>query len=500
VLAYFGCSRLLLAAATFLRRARINLHLLVHGILRDWRNSFWLHMVLRIFTDSGVALRQRFVGLFALLFAFGSMLSAFGQASGVVSADTPSPQNAPLTLTFQDALLRAKKNNPEYHAAFTEYRSAKEDKVQARAALLPNVNYTTSFTYTQGGGIPGVGRYIANNGVHEYLSQGNAHEAISLGGIADYRRTAALEALTKARAEIAARGLVVTITQSYYGFVTAQRKFANTQRASTQAHSFFDTTQKLERGGEVAHSDVIKAQLQMEQADRDLRASELEMNKSRLELSILVFADFNQNFSVVDDLQSPQALPSFAEVQIAAGNRNPQLRAAIANLQAARSGVGSAWNGILPSLSLDYFYGIDATHFAVRTDGVRNLGYAAAATLQLPIWNWGSSVSKLKQAGLRREQAKVELTFAQRQFLADMRILYDDAQLGRAELDSLSRSAELAQESLRLTTMRYQAGEATVLEVVDAQNTLTSSLNALNDGQVRFKVAMANLQTLTGTL
>jgi len=81
-----------------------------------------------------------------------------------------------------------------------------------------------------------------------------------------------------------------------------------------------------------------------------------------------------------------------------------------------------------------------------------------------------------------------------------MRILYDDAQLGRAELDSLSRSAELAQESLRLTTMRYQAGEATVLEVVDAQNTLTSSLNALNDGQVRFKVAMANLQTLTGTL
>jgi outer membrane protein TolC len=52
---------------------------------------------------------------------------------------------------------------------------------------------------------------------------------------------------------------------------------------------------------------------------------------------------------------------------------------------------------------------------------------------------------------------------------------------------------------LRLTTLRYQAGEATVLEVVDAQNTLTLAQNALGDGQVRYRVAVANLQTLTGT-
>ena len=58
----------------------------------------------------------------------------------------------------------------------------------------------------------------------------------------------------------------------------------------------------------------------------------------------------------------------------------------------------------------------------------------------------------------------------------------------------------MAAESLRLTTLRYQAGEATVLEVVDAQNTLTQAINAYDDGQVRFRVAMANLQTLTGTL
>jgi outer membrane protein TolC len=106
----------------------------------------------------------------------------------------------------------------------------------------------------------------------------------------------------------------------------------------------------------------------------------------------------------------------------------------------------------------------------------------------------------VKQAKLVRRQAQVELSAVQRQFLADLRSFYSEAQIARTELESLSSSADLAAESLRLTTLRYQGGEATVLEVVDAQNTLTQAQNAYDDGQVRFRLAMANLQTLTGTL
>ena len=201
----------------------------------------------------------------------------------------------------------------------------------------------------------------------------------------------------------------------------------------------------------------------------------------------------------------PEPLPGFPEVQAAAANKNPELRAALAALQQAHREVAVAWNGFLPSLSLDYFYGIDANHFATYqtdplTGRVRNLGYAATATLQLPIWNWGSNRSKVKQADLRQQQARVELSFAQRQLLAKLQTLYKEAETARSELESLDQSAELAAESLRLITMRYQAGESTVLEVVDAQNTLTLTRNAFNDGQARFRVSMANLQTLTGSL
>jgi outer membrane protein TolC len=214
---------------------------------------------------------------------------------------------------------------------------------------------------------------------------------------------------------------------------------------------------------------------------------------------VMLFPDFNQDFAVVDDLQTPEPLPSFAEVEAAGKKNNPDLRAALAALEVAEHEVAAAWGGLLPSLSIDYFYGIDSNQFAIRSNGVRNLGYSTVASLQIPIFSWGADRSKLKQAELRRDQAHVELSFAQRELLSHLRQFYSEAETSRSEMESLASSAELAADSMRLITLRYQAGESTVLEVVDAQNTLTTARNAYDDGQARFRVAVANLQTLTGS-
>ena len=414
------------------------------------------------------------------------------------TAETDSTR-VPLVLTLQDALARAKANDPRFRSALTDLGVAHQDTVQSRAQLLPNVNYNMQYIYTQGNGTA-TGRFLANNGVHEYIAQGNVHQALSPGMFAEYRKAAAAEALMRAKSEIATRGLVVTVVQAYYGYVVAQRKYATAQKAAAEADHFLGISQKLQNGGEVARSDVIKAQIQNNQQRRDLQDALLAMNKTRLELAVLLFPNFDENFSVVDDLSLPDPLPSFVEVQAAATKNNPTLRAALATLRQSNQAVSVAWTAMLPSITLDYFYGIDANQFAVRDrNGFRNLGYGATATLQLPIWSWGAGASKIKQADLKRQQANVELSFAERRLLADLRSFYEETGTLRAQLELLSQTAELAADSLRLTTLRYQAGEATVLEVVDAQNTLTQARNAYDDGQVRFRVALANLQTLTGS-
>lgn len=422
-------------------------------------------------------------------------VSGKAQEAGSGSAST----SAPLTITFSDALKRAEANNPALQAAYTAAGMAHQDLVQSRAALLPNASYNMSYLYTQGTRNPNAPViFIANNSVNEYVAQGNVHQELSLQNFAGYGRAEAAQAVARAKSEIARRGLAVTVTQAYYGYVAAQRKYASEQRASDEAQRFMDITQKLEKGGEVAHSDVVKARIQFQQQQRDLREAELGMNKARLELAVLLFPDFTENFAVADDTGTPEALPSFEEVTAAAAGNNPDLRAAQAALRQARREVMGAWGAVLPSFSVDYWYGIDATQLATRTDGFNNLGNSAAVTLQLPIWNWGANTSKIKQANLQKKQAAVELSAAQRTLLANIHEFYDEARAAREELELLASSAQLAAESLRLTNLRYRGGEATVLEVVDAQNTLTAAANAYNDGQVRMRVAVANLQTLTG--
>ena len=424
----------------------------------------------------------------------GAQTAAPPQAAAQTGAGTGTVE-----LTLADALVRAKANSPAFQAAVTQYGLAKEDRVQTRAALLPNINYASSFIYTQGNGTPS-GIFIANNGVHEYISQGIAHEALNFGSWAGYQRTVAAQALAQAKAEIAARGLVVTVVQNFYGLLAAQDKTANVARATDEAQHFLELSKKLEAGGEVAHSDAIKAQIQANDAQRLLQETRLAEQNARLTLSVLLFPNFFQDFRLVDDLATTPALPLQAEAEQLAKNNNPELKAALEVATIADQEVTVAKAGYLPSLSIDFFYGIDANQFATYDrNGHQNLGYSGVATLNIPIFSWGATQSKVKQAELQRHQAQIELSAAQRQALADFQSFYAEAQTALGQLDTLRSSATLAVDSLRLTTLRYQAGEATALEVVDAQNTLTAARNAQSDGEARYHLALANLQTLTGT-
>jgi outer membrane protein TolC len=430
------------------------------------------------------------------------VLLALGAAQAQVAvptqAGTAQSPTDPVVLSLADALARAKMNSPQFQAAVTEMGLAREDRYQARAALLPGVDYNNSFIYTQGNGTAS-GRYIGNNGVHEYISQGVAHEAIGAAQVLDYQRSSAAHALAKARAEIAARGLNVTVVQSFYGLLAAQTRVVNAERAYNEGQHFLELSQKLEEGGEVAHSDTIKAQIQANDLRRARDEAKLAEQNSRLALAVLLFPNFFQDFTLVNDLGATPALPPMIELQDMAGRNNPELQAAFAAMAVANKGVSVARAGYLPTLTVDMFYGIDAPQFAKRSpDGIQNLGYAGAATLNIPVWNWGAIQSKVRQAELQRHQAQVELSAAQRQAIADLQSFYSEAQLAYQQLEVLKQSADLAEQSLRLTNLRYQAGEASALEVVDAQNTLTTAGNSYHDGEARYHLALANLQTLTG--
>ena len=413
-------------------------------------------------------------------------------------ATAAPPPGAPLSL--QDALTQARANSQQFRSARLAADLAIEDRKQARAALLPSLNGLSQFIYTEPNGTTS-GIWVPNDGPKVYATWLNVHGDVSLTKWSEYRGAAAAEAVARAKADVAARGLVSTIVTNYYTLVAAERKLGSAQQGLREAQQFLDITQRQEAGGEVAHSDVVKAQIQVNQRLRDEQEAELAVLKSRLGLSVLVFTDFRDNFAVVDDLLQLTALPALTDVRTTAIAASPDVRAAEASVQQETLGVGVARGGVLPSLTFDYWYGINANEFAIYDpEGHRLLGSVAQVSLNVPIWNWGAAQSKLAQARLRVNAAKADLSFAQRQLSANLSTFYREAEIARDQVASLRESLDLATESLRLTVLRYQAGEVGVLEVVDAQTTLIQARNAYDGGLVRYRVALAALQTLTGTL
>jgi len=425
------------------------------------------------------------------------------------AAQTPAPKpEAPLSL--DDAIRLAQINEPAFAAAVAESRASALERLDAKAGLLPSVTFHNQYLFTESNhagaaAVPGKSStslpvFIANNALHEYFSQGAVSETIGLAGVAAIRLADANAARAKAELEIARRGLVSTVVALYYNVRSEDEKLVVAQRALDEADRFVEVTQQRETGREAAHSDVIKARLSQQQRQRELADAVLSKEKARLDLGVLLSPSPSAEFALAEE-QAPPTLPDRESVDAAARANNPDVRSALASLQASRAITLNSWAGLLPDLSLNYTYGIDAPQFARSgPNGVKNLGYSASATIDLPIWDWLTSERKVKEAHLRAAATKVTLTAAQRRLVANLTEFYDEAGTAQQQLASLDASVADARESLRLTNLRYVNGESSVLDVVDAQNTLVSAENAQVDGMVRYHMALAQLETLTGRL
>lgn len=426
-----------------------------------------------------------------------------------VFAKAQENQAIPVSISLAEAIHRAEQNEPIFAGAVAAQKSAVIDRYLAKSALLPSVVYHNQVLYTQSNrptalaapiGSQSAPIFIANNAIHEYTSQASITEAVGLKGIADARVAAANAARASAELEVARRGLASAVVALYYSVSASGQKQQLYQEGLNEAQAFTSLTEKREAAREVAHADVVKAQLQMQQRQRDLSDATVAAQRARLELGVLLFPDPGTQYQT-EAPANDTLPPNWDEVSRLASIRNPEIASALADLKATEASVTSAKAAYLPDLGLNFSYGIDAPQFAKNgPNGIRNLGYSISGTLDIPVWDWLSTQKRVRQSEIQRDAAKVRLTAAQRRLIATLQSAYAEAVAAHNQLDLLDQSVRTAQESLRLTKLRYSAGESTALEIVDAQNAYLTAGTAQADGVVRYQTALAILQTLTGKL
>jgi outer membrane protein TolC len=447
--------------------------------------------------------------MFILALACSGMYAQTAHVASTLPGADPG-SGLPMSLSLDRAIALALQNDTVYATNKADFGAALLDRKIARSSLLPQVALKNQYLYTQPSGLrnqtgQGIGdqaapRFIANNAIREYASQAVVTETLSGAAFLDLTRTRATAAKASADLEISRRDLVLKVVTAYFGLIAANEKTRVAERASDEAKSFDDLTRKLAAGREVAPADVVKADLQVQQSVRDFDDARLVAEKARLDLAVLLFADPRMPYAVSDESNVPPLL-THADSEAEAERNNPDLRSANEALRISRAEVSAARAGYFPALTMAYAYGIDAPQFAVNGPaGVKNLGYSVQVSLDIPVWNWLSTQDRVRQSELRAKAAQVSLTNTQRILIAQFEEFYSEGKIAYDHLASLEQSAGTARESLRLSRLRYQAGEATALEVIDAQAALRLAETARAEGTTRYRVALANLQTLTGTL
>ena len=410
----------------------------------------------------------------------------------------------PQVLSLDGALRLANALASNYQQAGLNEKIAAEDVRQAKAAFLPRVTAPLSYLYTSPAlgvppGMPRTPSFIANNAISEYQAYVSVAGDLDIAGRlrATLAKNRALLEAAHAGTEVARRALAQAVIDAYYGLAlaTAQQNAAEQNLAA--AEEFERITSLLSSGGEVAPVDLTRAQLQTIARRDELERARVNEEVAAGSLRVLVGYDFDRAISTMDlSLMAPVAAEAM-QFRVADISRRPEFTQFDAQLRAAKQEVKIARAGRLPELSYSILGGFDSD--SLRPPRIKeHTGVSGAITLTIPIFDWGASRSRGRQAQLRAQIAENERTIAARGFTQEFYSAQAQVASAATRIRLAGTGITEAQSNLNASIARYRAGEAQIIEVTDALTTLAAQRFALYQAIFDYQTALARLRQATG--
>jgi outer membrane protein TolC len=296
---------------------------------------------------------------------------------------------------------------------------------------------------------------------------------------------------------VARRALAQAVIDAYYGLALATAQRSAAEQNLLAAEEFERITSLLFSGGEIASVDLTRAQLQTLTRRDELERARANEEVAAGSLRVLVGYDFASPISTTDLALAAPVSFEFQQFRVGDISRRPEFAQFEAQVNAAKQEIKIARADRLPSLSYSLLGGFD-------TDSLRpprlkeHTGVSAAFSLSIPIFDWGASRSRERQARLRAQIAENERTIAQRGFTQQFYAAQAQVTAAANRIRLAGTGVTQAQNNLNASIARYRAGEAQIIEVTDALTTLAAQRFALYQAIFDYQTALARLRQATG--
>jgi outer membrane protein len=443
-----------------------------------------------------------------------ALVSAFSTAGfGTAEMDTNAPAWLQQPLSLVEAVDLALQQNSTILKAKSDLEANYGVVVQTRAIAIPKVRSGANYQKTQASGVetfPSVPAAIQSpfpkvRGDQRWAGDIRLVQSLYEGGrIVSALRTARLtkeQALLQYQTVVA--DTLLSVRVAYHDVLLAEQQIVVQEASVKLLTTELEDQRRRFEAGTVPRFNVLRAEVELANARPRLIRARNSYRITKNNLANLL--GYNLPKEVWEDI--PLRLTGRLEAEPLEIQLPQAVAQALENrteLMALRKAVGLAKEGIVtakatrkPSVQGFVGYGSRNSMFSDDlTDDVS--GWFAGAQLTWDIFDGLYTRGKIDQAKALARRAEYDLEDNMRRVELEVRTAYSNFIEAREVLESQKKVVEEAEESLRLATVRSEAGTGTQLDVLNAQTALTEArttqIIALRD----YAVARARMERAMG--
>ncbi|MBN8839826.1 MAG: efflux transporter outer membrane subunit, partial [Sphingomonadales bacterium] len=293
--------------------------------------------------------------------------------------------------------------------------------------------------------------------------------------------------------------LTAEVPQNYVNLRDRQQRILLAQEAAAQQRDLLRLTEQRYGAGTASALDVERLRGLVEQSD----AAILPLNAERDAYFNALATLAGEAPGALDALLAPARAVPLPPAEVAVGDpaallqRRPDIRAAERQLAAATAKIGEAEAAKFPRISFMGLIGIGGSKPGDMFD-LDKISALAAPQLSWNFLDFGRNAARVGQAEGARDEAAAQYRGAVLNALKDAEDSLSRYAARRQTVANAARSLATAERSAKLMRQRFDAGTATMIDVLDAERQRTSAQQSLSQSTAAMTADYVAIQKALG--
>ncbi len=307
------------------------------------------------------------------------------------------------------------------------------------------------------------------------------------------RTEAAQAAVSVAELQVldAMRGVVLDVENSFLDALLARESLALARENLKSFERIVQINSDRLRAGDVPEVEVIRSRLAALQFENSVRQAELRLQSALVHLQVLLGRKrLTSKLEVAGDFRRDQEIPSLDDLQQAALTLRPDLRAVNRDIARTELEVRSQ----VAQGKVDYVVG---TEYRRQQVNAKSNSIGVTLSFALPVFN--RNQGEIERARQEQRQVQLRAQALRYSISGEVETAYQQFKTASALLENIeSRMLRQAKDVREITDYAYRRGEATLLELLDAQRAFNDTMQGYNEARAEYARGLYLLDSTTG--